>query len=111
MGSQPDHSTGRRAGLRHMRCIRPRIVRGGLYFQVADVLFPTFAGAVTAWSAAEAQRLGVADEIDQLLVQGTAALADMRRAGIDMERFQEAARRGAHFAAHIRQFRRTGCAS
>ena len=37
--------------------IIPRIVRGRLYFQIADCLFPNFAAAATAWSAAEAYRL------------------------------------------------------
>lgn len=32
--------------------IIPRIVRGRLHFQIADVLFPTFAQAVCAWAAA-----------------------------------------------------------
>ena len=41
--------------------IIPRIVRGRLYFQIADVLLPTFAQAATAWSVAEAHRLGLAD--------------------------------------------------
>lgn len=108
MGSRPDHSTGRRAGLRNTRCIRPRIVRGGLYFQVADVLFPTFAGAVAAWSAAEVQRLGVAHEIQTLIVQRTAALAELRNAGADMEHFRIAARSEAELASQIRQLRRQG---
>lgn len=34
------------------RSIIPRLVRGVLYFQIADVLFPTFAQAVCAWVAA-----------------------------------------------------------
>ena len=39
------------------RRIIPRFVRGRLYFQIADVLFPTFAEAASAWSAAMANRL------------------------------------------------------
>jgi hypothetical protein len=45
--------------------IIPRLVRGRLYFQTAEVLFPTFAQAATAWSAAEAHRLDVAELIDE----------------------------------------------
>jgi hypothetical protein len=41
--------------------IRPRVVRGSLYFQIADVLFPSFAQAVAAWSAAEAHCLDIID--------------------------------------------------
>lgn len=37
--------------------IIPRLVRGRLYFQVSDVLFPTFRQAAAAWSAAECHRL------------------------------------------------------
>lgn len=93
------------------RSIIPRLVRGALYFQIADVLFPTFAGAMCAWTAAEADRLGVADEIQTLVVQRTAALAELRNAGADMERFRAAARREAELAAQIRQLRREGGAS
>jgi hypothetical protein len=32
--------------------INPRLIRGQLLFQVADVLFPTFAEAACAWAAA-----------------------------------------------------------
>lgn len=32
--------------------ITPRVFRGKLFFQVANVLFPTFAQAVCAWTAA-----------------------------------------------------------
>lgn len=32
--------------------IIPRVIRGHLLFQVADVLFPTFAQAACAWAAA-----------------------------------------------------------
>jgi hypothetical protein len=41
--------------------IIPRVERGRLYFQTADVLFPTFAQAAGAWSAAEAHRLDIAE--------------------------------------------------
>ena len=34
------------------RIITPRVIRGNIYFKVADVLFPTFAQAVCAWAAA-----------------------------------------------------------
>lgn len=44
--------------------IVPRIYRGRLYFQIADVLFPTLALAVAAWFAAEAHRLDIVDERD-----------------------------------------------
>lgn len=39
--------------------IIPRVIRGRLYFQVADVFFPTFAAAACAWSAADAHRLDI----------------------------------------------------
>jgi hypothetical protein len=42
--------------------IIPRVERGRLYFQTADVLFPTFAQAAGAWSAAEAHRLDIAEQ-------------------------------------------------
>lgn len=32
--------------------ISPRVIRGHMYFKVADVLFPTFARAACAWAAA-----------------------------------------------------------
>ena len=108
MGSQPDHSTGRSAGLRSTRCIRPRTIRGDLYFQIADVLFPTLAQAATAWSADEAHRLDIVDELDALVVQRNEALAELRRIGADMERFREAARREAELALQIRHLRREG---
>jgi len=59
MGSRPFHSTGRRAGLRRTPSIRFRIVRGCLFYQTADVLFPSFAGAACAWITAEANRLAM----------------------------------------------------
>lgn len=90
MDSRSDHSTGLYAKLGHTRCIQSRIV----------------AKVVTAWSAAEAHRLGVSDEVDELTVQRNAALAELRQAGADMERFREAARREAQLAAQIRQLRR-----
>lgn len=37
--------------------IIPQIIRGRLFYQVSDVLFPSFRAAVAAWSAAEAHRL------------------------------------------------------
>ena len=43
--------------------IIPRIVRGCLYYQTADVLFPTFSQAATAWLAAEAHRLDIAEPV------------------------------------------------
>jgi hypothetical protein len=36
--------------------IIPRIERGRLYFQTADLLVPTFTQAAGSWSAAEARR-------------------------------------------------------
>jgi hypothetical protein len=36
--------------------IIPRIERGRLYFQTADLLIPTFTRAAAGWSAAEAHR-------------------------------------------------------
>ena len=44
--------------------IIPRVERGRLYFQTADVLFPTFAQAAGAWTAAEARRLDVAEPVE-----------------------------------------------
>lgn len=41
--------------------IIPRVIRGRLWFQVSDVLFPTFAQAVGAWSAAVAHRLDLVE--------------------------------------------------
>ena len=66
--------------------IVPRVERGRLYFQTADVLFPTFEQAATAWAAAEAHRLAVAEPIDELIVQRTAALAELCRADDDLRR-------------------------
>jgi hypothetical protein len=78
MGSRPDHSTGRWAGLRHAvsRAIplRPAIIRGQLYHVIANVAFIEFKQAACAWSAADA-------EFDALVFQRTATLADMRRQG------------------------------
>jgi hypothetical protein len=37
--------------------IIPQVIRGLLFYQVADVLFPTFRQAASAWSAADAHRL------------------------------------------------------
>lgn len=40
--------------------ITPRFVRGRLFYQVADCLFPSFRqGPVCAWSAADAHRLDI----------------------------------------------------
>lgn len=85
--------------------IQPALVRGRLYFQVAEVLFPTFAQAATAWSAAESHRLGIADEVETLVVQRTEALAEMRLAGADMARFNAACKTEAELAIRIRQLR------
>jgi hypothetical protein len=41
--------------------IIPRVIRGRLYFQTADVLFPTFAQAAAAWTAAKAHHLDIVD--------------------------------------------------
>lgn len=41
--------------------IVPVIHRGRLFFRIADVLFPTFAQAAAAWSAAECHRLDILD--------------------------------------------------
>ena len=85
--------------------IIPRIIRNRLFFQTADVLFPSFAQAATAWSAAEAHRLDIVEPIHTLIVQRTTALAEMRTAGQDMARFTAACRREAELAAQIRQLR------
>lgn len=39
--------------------IIPRVVRGCLWFEVGPVLFPSFAAAASAWSAAQAHRLDI----------------------------------------------------
>lgn len=36
--------------------IIPRIARGCLFFQLGDVLFPSFAAAASAWSAVKCDR-------------------------------------------------------
>lgn len=41
--------------------IIPQVIRGRLFYQVADVLFPTFAAAAAAWSAAECHRLDIVE--------------------------------------------------
>lgn len=87
------------------KAIIPRLIRGCLYYQTADVLFPTFAQAATAWSAAQSHRLGIADEVETLVVERTAALAEMRHAGADMARFSAACSREAELAVRIRQLR------
>ena len=61
-----------------------RVERGRLYFQTADVLFPSFAQAVAASSAAESHRLDIAEPIDTLILKRTEALASMRQAGDDL---------------------------
>src|SRR5688572_26943785 len=43
--------------------IIPRIERGRLYFETADVLLPTFAPAAGAWNAADALRRAVAGPV------------------------------------------------
>lgn len=85
-----------------------RMIRGRLHFEIADVLFPSFKEAATAGSAAESHRLGIADEIDQLIVDRTASLAQMRRAGKDQAGFAAACKREAELAARVRQLRRQG---
>lgn len=85
--------------------IIPRIIRGRLFYQISDVLVPTFKQAATAWSAAEAHRLDIAEPVDELIIQRNAALADMRQAGADMDRFNAASKREAELAARIRQLR------
>jgi hypothetical protein len=85
--------------------IVPQIIRGRLFYQTADVLFPTLAQAATAWSASESHRLGIADEVDQLIVDRLASLAEMRRAGKDQAGFAAACKREAELAARIRKLR------
>ena len=41
--------------------IIPRVIRGRLYFEIGPVLFPSFAAAASAWSAAAAHRLDIVD--------------------------------------------------
>jgi len=83
MGSQPDHSTGRSAGLRHtlppsdchcrhrlasprLHRIRPAIIRGQLCYVIAGVAFTSFAKAAMAWAAADAH----CPDIAELVVDG-----------------------------------------
>lgn len=87
------------------KTIIPRMIRGRLHFQIADVLFLTFAQAATARAAAESHRLGIADEIDRLTIDQLASLSEMRRAGKDQAGFSAACRREAELAARIRQLR------
>lgn len=88
--------------------IIPRLVRGRLYFQIADVLFPTLAEAMGAWSAHASHGLDIAEPIDKLIVQRTEALAEMRRAGPDMALFSAASKRESQLAIQIRELRRKG---
>jgi hypothetical protein len=41
--------------------IIPRVERGRLYFQTADLLVPTFIPAAGGWGTAEAHRLDIVD--------------------------------------------------
>ena len=43
------------------RVIVPRLARGRLFFQFGPILFPSFAAAASAWSAAECQRVDIAE--------------------------------------------------
>lgn len=43
--------------------IIPQVIRGRLFYQVADVLFPTFRQAASAWSAADAHRLDIVEVV------------------------------------------------
>jgi hypothetical protein len=43
--------------------IIPRVERGRLYFQTADLLVPTFFQAAVGWSAAEAHRLDAVESV------------------------------------------------
>lgn len=88
--------------------IIPRIARGRLYFQTADVFFPTFAQPATAVSPAESHRLHIAEPIDRLIAQLAAALADIRRASAALEQSRSAARREAQQSAQVRQLCRQG---
>lgn len=47
--------------------ITPRVIRGSLMFQVAEVLFPSFAMAACAWSAADAHRLDIIEPTTRLI--------------------------------------------
>lgn len=59
-------------------CILARICRGRLYFRVADVVFLTFAWAVAARVAVEANRFGIVEPGDGR----TAAPELARRRGV-----------------------------
>jgi hypothetical protein len=41
--------------------IIPRLARGRLFFEFGPILFPSFAAAVSAWSAAECCRLDIVE--------------------------------------------------
>lgn len=41
--------------------IVPRVVRGRLLFEFGPILFPSFAAAASAWSAAECQLVEIAE--------------------------------------------------
>lgn len=45
--------------------IIPRPVRGRLYFQTADVLFPIFVQSGRAWTAADADRVDIVQPLQQ----------------------------------------------
>jgi hypothetical protein len=91
--------------------IIPRIIRGRLFYQTADVLFPTFTQAATAWAAAEAHRLDVAEPIDKLIVERMNVLAEMRRSAGNLVAFSAASKREAELAVRIRRLRRAGAAA
>lgn len=91
--------------------IRPAIVRGQPVFTVGAGSFTSFRLAACAWSAAEAHRLDIAEPIDRLIVQHTAALAEMRRSARDVVAFASAARREAELALQIRRLRASGGAA
>jgi hypothetical protein len=57
------HSTGSHPAFAPSIPIRPSVIRGRLCHVVAGVAFTSFKQAATAWAAAEAQRLNVADEL------------------------------------------------
>jgi hypothetical protein len=88
--------------------IRPTVIRGQLVYVIGDVAFTSFRLAASAWSAAEAHRLDIAEPIDDLIGQRTVALAEMRRAGDDLAAFSIASKCEARLAAQIRQLCRQG---
>lgn len=104
-----NHSTGHPPGIPSNPQSVPIPVRHGeLVHVVGGVAFADFRRAVCAWSAAEAHRIDIVDQVDALTVQRAVALVEMRDAGSDLLRFRAASRRESFLAAKLRRLRRQG---